>query len=200
MVSTVRYRMVMAQERRRLTREDWIAAALAAIADGGLGAVAVEPLASRLGTTKGSFYWHFANREALIEAALSTWEEEHTTAVLAEVAAAPEDPVARLELLIRRVVQAAERDRIGLALLADAGHSSVGPVLTRVTRARLDGIAGIFRDLGFTPALARSRALLAYSAYLGHSQVAHSTPELLPAGRAARRAYLNDIIRVLTTP
>ena len=197
MEETIRYRMVMAQ-RRRLTREDWIGAALSAIAEGGLAAVAVEPLATRLGTTKGSFYWHFVNREALIDAALSTWEDEHTSAVLAQVAASPEGPAQRLELLVRRVVEMAERDRIGLALLVDAGHPSVAPVLDRVTRSRLAGIAGLFRELGFDAAHARARALLAYSAYLGHAQIAHSTPALLPSGRPARRAYFEEVMRLLT--
>ena len=40
----------------------------------GLAAVAVEPLAARLGATKGSFYWHFRNRDAMLEAALQRWE------------------------------------------------------------------------------------------------------------------------------
>ena len=40
---------------------------------------------------------------------------------------------------------------------------------------------------------------LAYSAYLGHGQLAHSTPGVLPATRAGRRAYLDDAIRALTT-
>ena len=46
---------------------------------------------------------------------------------------------------------------------------------------------------------ARRRALLAYSAYLGHGQLAHSTPRALPATKAGRRAYLNDAVRALTT-
>jgi hypothetical protein len=45
---------------------------------------------------------------------------------------------------------------------------------------------------------ARRRALLAYSAYLGHGQLAHSTPGVLPATRAGRCAYLNDAIHALT--
>jgi hypothetical protein len=52
--------------------------------------------------------------------------------------------------------------------------------------------------MGFTPAAARQRALLAYSAYLGHAQLAHSTPQLLPASPAARRAYLNHAVSTLT--
>lgn len=57
-----------------LSKEDWVRAALFAIADGGAAAVAVEPLAARLGATKGSFYWHFRSREQLIAEALEFWE------------------------------------------------------------------------------------------------------------------------------
>src|SRR5215831_11230520 len=106
----------MARPRRRLTREDWAAAALAAIAEGGLSAVAVEPLAARLGTSKGSFYWHFANRDALLEAALSVWEATTTTEVLSRVEAQA-DPREQLRLLIAVVTEMAERDPVGLALL-----------------------------------------------------------------------------------
>ncbi len=140
-----------ASGQRRLTRDDWITAALRAIADGGLAAVGVEPLAARLGATKGSFYWHFENRDALLEAAIRRWEKETTTDVVAEITAARDAPASQ------------------------------------------------FRRLGFPPAEARRRALLAYSAYLGHGQLAHSTPGVLPATRAGRRAYLDDAIRALTT-
>ncbi|MBP8098362.1 MAG: helix-turn-helix transcriptional regulator, partial [Arenimonas sp.] len=57
-------------EKPRLSAEDWARAALDVIAEQGLAAVAVEPLARRLGVTKGSFYWHFPSREALLVAAL----------------------------------------------------------------------------------------------------------------------------------
>ena len=59
-----------------MDREQWAEAALGAIATGGIKAVAVEPLAARLGVTKGSFYWHFADRRALIDAALERWEAQ----------------------------------------------------------------------------------------------------------------------------
>lgn len=190
----------LASPRRRLTRDDWAAAALVAIAEGGLAAVAVEPLAARLGTTKGSFYWHFRNRDALLEAALAAWEEATTTAVLARVEDSSIDPRDQLRLLIELVVDIAERDPVGLALLGHAAHPVVGPALERVTRARIDGTVRLFRRLGFRPAQARRRALLAYSAYLGHAQLAHATPAVLPATRAARRDYLEHILRALIAP
>jgi len=67
----------------RFTRDDWAAAALALLAEGGPAAVAVEPAAARLGASKSSFYWLFPNRQALLEAALLTWEQQQTDAVLA---------------------------------------------------------------------------------------------------------------------
>ena len=189
----------MASGQRRLTRDHWITAALAAIAGGGLAAVGVEPLAAGLGATKGSFYWHFENRDALLEAAIGRWEKETTTNVVAEIIAARDAPASQFRRLVAGVIERAEQDRVGPALLASAAHPAVAPALERITAARLDLIAMVFLRLGFSRSEARRRALLAYSAYLGHGQLAHSTPGVLPATRAGRRAYLDDAIRALTT-
>jgi AcrR family transcriptional regulator len=188
------------QTRTRLSRRAWVQAALDAIAEGGLAAVAVVPLAKQLGATKGSFYWHFANRGALVEAALADWEQSHTAAVIAEIEASSDDPLQQLRLLFRRVTALAARDRIELALLATAGHPTVQPVLDRVTRRRIDFTAHLFQRLGFSRAQAKRRALLAYSAYLGHAQLVHATPQLLPRAQAAKRAYLNDVLVALISP
>jgi AcrR family transcriptional regulator len=184
--------------RPRLTPDDWVAAALSAIAEGGLAAVAIEPLAARLGATKGSFYWHFASREGLLEAALASWERQTTTEVAARARAAAPDPAGRLRLLITEVARIAETDRVGLALLASAAQPAVAAALDRVTRHRLAILVTLFGELGLAPATARRRALLAYSAYLGHAQLSHTTPEVLPRGRAARHSYLDEVITTLT--
>ena len=186
--------------RTRLRREDWVEAALEAIAEGGLAAVAVVPLAERLGATKGSFYWHFPSRQALIEAALAAWEQTTTSAVIAEIEAVADDPRQQLRLLFKRVTELAARDRIELALLATADHPTVRPVLDRVTRRRIDFAAELFQRIGFSPADAKRRALLAYSAYLGYAQLVHATPQLLPRTQTARRTYLNDVLAALTSP
>jgi AcrR family transcriptional regulator len=188
------------QTRTRLSRQSWIQAALDAIAEGGLAGVAVVPLAKRLGATKGSFYWHFANREALVEAALAEWEHSHTAAVIAEIEASSDDPLKQLRLLFRRVTALAARDRIELALLATADHPIVEPVLDRVTRRRIDFVAGRLQRLRFSRAQAKRRALLVYSVYVGHAQLVHATPQLLPRAQAAKRAYLNDVLVALTSP
>jgi AcrR family transcriptional regulator len=184
----------------RLTADDWTSAALDAMAGGGLAAVAVEPLAARLGATKGSFYWHFANRDALIEAAILRWERDHTDAVIGHVDAEPE-PLARLRLLMSLVLESTvlqEDGSIELAMLATADHPHVAPVLARVTERRVAYTAGLFAAIGWPAEEARRRGLLAVTAYLGYAQIAHVAPGTLPAAEADRRRYVDQVVRLLT--
>lgn len=59
---------------RRLTREDWIAAARKVLVASGIDDVKVDRLARRINMTRGSFYWHFQHRKDLLDALLSDWE------------------------------------------------------------------------------------------------------------------------------
>ncbi|MGK5532183.1 TetR/AcrR family transcriptional regulator [Streptomyces sp. URMC 129] len=186
----------MSQQRRsrsRLTAADWAEAALTAMREGGgLKAVAIEPLAVRLGATKGSFYWHFANREALIEAALNRWEQRHTEEVIAALRS-ERDPLTRVRELFYKVTGDVVRDPTELALLASADHPRVAAAIRRVTTRRLDYLVGLFRDLGLSGTDARHRALQAYSCYLGRACLAHSVPGVLPRGEEDRR-YLDSVL------
>lgn len=181
--------------RRRLTAADWVSAALEAIAEGGIEAVAVEPLAGKLDTTKGSFYWHFRSRQQLLESALAAWEQEHTESVIAAMETL-DRPAERLRELLRFVLQESG-DPIELSLVRAASDATVGPVVARVTQRRIDYVAALYRATGLTPAVAYSQAVLAVSAFLGHVQLASMAPESLPHGRAWR-AHLTHIERTIT--
>jgi AcrR family transcriptional regulator len=188
-------------ERKRLTASDWTVAALEVLSEGGLAAVAVEPIAVRLGTTKGSFYWHFSNRDALLEAALLRWERVKTEEVITLVDAEP-DPHSRLRrLLDLTLAHPADQpvDRAMLTLQANASHPLVAPVFARVTRRRIDYTTGLFAAAGFPPDQARTRGLLAYTAFLGHAHLASTSPELVPQG-ADRRDYVEAVVATLTRP
>ena len=185
-------------KRAKLSASDWTAAALQALAQGGLAAVAVEPLAARLGATKGSFYWHFKGRDQLIEATLAQWAQWGTEDVIAQADAEP-DVVTRLRELLRLVLGGVERQPEGtveLALQATADHPLIGPVLARVTARRLAYLTGLFTQLGFPSTEASRRGLLAYTAYLGHAQIAHATPDLVPTGEALD-AYVEGVVHTL---
>lgn len=211
MVLSVRYRMVMAVSkpgtrrartpsgRSRLAADDWAQAALVALGEGGLSAVAIERLATHLGTTKGSFYWHFPNRRALIDAALARWEQRRTEAVIASMEREP-DPRRRLRRLLVEGMEEAPVDRTEVALLANAHDPVVAPALRRVTQRRIDYLAGLFEQLGLPPADAHRRGLLAYTVYLGFVQLAHAAPGALPAEPNERQRFADGALSALLPP
>ena len=191
-------------KRESLTTDDWTREALVALARGGLATVAVEQLAKQLGTTKGSFYWHFADREALIAAVLALWEERDTDLVIAATERG-DDATTRLRNLLQLAFGAVRADpdpsagSVELALQANATHPLVAATLRRVTERRLAYLTTLFTQLGMSPARARDRGLLAYSAFLGHAQLVHATPGVLPKGRAFDtyvRRVVDTLIRV----
>ncbi|WP_433018823.1 TetR/AcrR family transcriptional regulator [Kribbella sp. CA-294648] len=182
----------------RLSRDDWARAGLELLAEEGLAGLAVEPLARRLGTTKGSFYWHFKDRDDLIQAALERWEADDTTAVIAS-AAAVEDPRKRLDALADRALGDALRLGFDAAILAAAGDPRVQPVLVRVTRTRMEFIVQMYRDLGLSKRDAERHARLTYSLFLGMSQLRIAEGARRPSPAEVRRSVGHAVHMLLSS-
>jgi AcrR family transcriptional regulator len=85
----------------RLGRADWIRAAIFLLAEDSVDALRVDELAKRLGVTKGSFYWHFETREALLFAVLETWRARMTSEIEAFINHSSGSPAARINRLLR---------------------------------------------------------------------------------------------------
>lgn len=185
------------EPRHTLRPDDWTNAALHAIADGGTSRVAVEALARELGATKGSFYWHFRNRDALVDAALARWEEADARRIADRAASIP-DARERLRNLLTAAVRDREDRRIEASLLADGRRPAVADTLARVTARRLEAMADMFSQLGFGLKAARERALVAYSAYLGLFAVGQADPDAVPEGGAALGEFVEDLLDLLT--
>ncbi|HEX5124535.1 MAG TPA: helix-turn-helix domain-containing protein [Rhodanobacteraceae bacterium] len=179
----------------RLSAADWEEAALATLAESGLSAVAVESLARRLGVTKGSFYWHFATREALIKAALERWEKSDEEIVVAQLDAIA-DPRERLRELFRRVSGEMPSHVIYAALMQSLDHPLVRPVMARVSQRRLDVLALAYRQAGLERREAEHRARLAYSAYTGFLQLTLQL-RLPRLGHDEFEAYVDHVIATL---
>jgi AcrR family transcriptional regulator len=154
----------------RLSAEDWAQAALDLIAEQGVAAVAVEPLARRLGVTKGSLYWHFPSREALLVAALGRWETVEQEEVFGQLEAIP-DPGQRLRALFDLVAHEARSHIIYSELHKALDHQVVKPVIERVSARRLEYLTDSFRQAGLNRSDAQHRARLAYAAYVGFLQL-----------------------------
>jgi len=145
----------------------WLQAALQMLQSEGIEAVRIERVARALGVTKGSFYWHFRDRDALLAAMLTEWERRAGRAFLGRLDAASADPIERLRLLFETVIREG-RGALDPAIRAWAlRDAKAGEALARVDRLRLDWLDGLFRESGFGPEESRARARLAYFALLG---------------------------------
>src|SRR3546814_11457299 len=114
------------ERKGRLSAEDWAQAALDLIAENGVAAVAVEPLARRLGVTKGSFYWHFPSRDAPLQAALERWESVEQEAVFGTLETLT-DPRDRLRNLSQMVAHEAQSTVIYRATTTALNLQAVPP-------------------------------------------------------------------------
>ena len=139
---------------------------------GGPQALRVEPIARELATTKGSFYWHFADLAALRAGMLETWEQVATADITAAVRRSGLPAREQLLLLV---------EKVSIAPGAEAGGDAVEPairdwgrtdslardVLERVDRQRLADLRDFFAAASMTPAAAKQAAAVFYATVIG---------------------------------
>ena len=187
-------RVRFASEKSKATRLDaaaWVAAAFGALADGGIDAVRVEPLAKALGVTKGSFYWHFADRRALLDAMLDAWMQGRVAAIRHQAPSrdAPTTVLRQLADLYTRNANARGL-AIELAIRALARTDDGAAKAVRgVDRERLQQVGDLFAALGWARGEAQARAVLFYSYLFGQSLL---DPQAVPA--AARDKAIDALL------
>ncbi len=149
----------------------WIAAALDVLAADGIDAVRVEPIAKILEVTKGSFYWHFADRRALIKAMLAQWAQGRIVAIR-DQAPRDGDPGVSLRRLADLYTKRgnARGLAIELAIRARAHNDDDAARAVQVVDAeRLQVVAVLFEKLGWPPHEASARAVMLYAFLFGQS-------------------------------
>ena len=161
--------------RASLTPDTWIAAATDVLEHDGIDAVRVDVLAKKLAVTRGSFYWHFRDREDLLRSVLQAWRAAATENLTRRLEGASSDPREQLRDVISlpfRGRSALRASRIELAIRAWARRDdSVRQVADESDAARIGYISQIFSGLGFSPSEARHRALMVYGINVACSQV-----------------------------
>ncbi len=162
--------------RAQLTPDAWIDAATEVLADRGIDHVRVDWLAQQLGVTRGSFYWHFRDREDLLRRVLQAWRDRATVQLSARLARARSDPREQLRDVIslpfrgRSAIKAA---RIELAIRAWARRDQMArEAVDEADSSRIAYHHGLFTALGFGDADAASRAFILYGYEVAESLMA----------------------------
>lgn len=161
-----------AKPRTQLDRDRWIEAAIDVFASDGVSGLRVEVLAKRCGVTKGSFYWHFKDRQALLDALLAFWKEGRIRDIEKTTSVAPGSELDQLHYAIE--LYGASRNRKGmsieLAVRDWARHDAqAAAVVESVDLYRLECTRKLFVAAGMADSEAKSRSLLLYACVFGLS-------------------------------
>lgn len=150
----------------RQSRKSWLNAALQALAAGGIDQVKVESLAKDLGVTKGSFYWHFKDRDQFLDELLNFWAEQSTQTVITNVNY-PANPVARIKAVAEDIVR---RDLAGMDPHIRSWtqyDEQRATVVARIDTLRFEFMQDLFVAAGFSIDSASLRAHSLYRYALG---------------------------------
>lgn len=181
--------------RTQLTPADWIAAATEVLVEKSIDSVRVDVLAKQLAVTRGSFYWHFSDRDDLLQRVLLSWQEAQTEQIISRY----HQQGVKAEALIRELValpfhgRAATRGAsIELAVRAWARRDEMArQAVDEVDGKRLAYIEECFASLGFAPQDARSRAFTLYCYMQSESLFRNQGSE---ADKQARRRFVEQML------
>ena len=152
----------------RLHREDWLLHALETLRREGVTGLRVEPLARQLGVTTGSFYWHFKDRQDLLDRVLEHWTDTMTRAVAKRMTSTAE-PEEQLESLLAEVTRE-QRNRYEIAIRNWATFDAcAGHAVRKVDECRMAYVNGLFLQIGFSEEQAEIRSLMLINYQVGEA-------------------------------
>ena len=160
----------MADGHIKVTRDDWLNAARAALIADGVDAVKVLALAIELDVSRSSFYWYFKNRDELLAALLDHWEERNTQSIVRQCALEAGCISEGACNFFRCFIDPRLFDR-GLDFAVRAWARQDAAVRTRIDAAdqtRLQAITALFARYGFDAYAADWRARMIYFMQLGY--------------------------------
>ena len=133
----------------RLSQEQWLAEALEALVEEGPRVLTVDKICRRLDLSRGSFYWHFENRDDFINCLAEYWARTKTRDVIDAVTTfnvSPEERLFRLMELIQETKAAA----YDIAIRAWASYEpKAAEIVKSVDRNRYSLVRSLFKEIGF---------------------------------------------------
>ena len=151
-----------------LSREDWLAAALELLVAEGVAAIRVTRLAKRLEVTRGSFYWHFADRDDLLSGCIAFWQRKNFKAIEEAVADEVELKAGVFALFAAWMVPGRFDPALDMAMRDWAKRSETVRGLLEEEDSRRLGLIGDFLTRCGYGVEAKSRAQLIYYGQLGY--------------------------------
>ena len=152
------------EPRKRFAKKDWLDLGLQRLARDGGAALTVDAMCDAANRTRGSFYHHFEDHGAFLEALFLAWKQRNTLDVADAILQQPQDKRAQtLSDIANMLDQDLER---AVRQFAQA-NGIARAIVEEVDGIRTEFVVGLYRDAGLAPGLAREIAQLEYAAYVG---------------------------------
>ncbi len=168
LLRAVAERGVTSPERNQLQRFDWLLKALEIFVEEGIDSIRITRLAEDLGVTRGSFYWHFQNREDLIDSLVSYWKDKNSAAIIESVTRASSlaDGIFRF---FETCIDSSQFDpRLDLALREWARRSTeIRALLDGEDETRIEALRQFYLCFEYPMPLALIRARVLYYSQIG---------------------------------
>ena len=154
----------------RLDQDAWMRAGREALIAGGISAVKVEPLAISLKVTTGSFYWHFRDRTALLDALIEDWEGSNSAGLFEAVAEHPGDADAQFDALANVWIEESNYSPAWDAAVRDWARidERAESAVRRVDDCRIELWRGVFQLMGYKKPEDFVRARITYFHQVGY--------------------------------
>jgi len=153
----------------RGSREGWLEAAYSALIEGGVDAVKIMPLASRLRLSRTSFYWFFKDRPGLLAALRERWAERTTGPLVEATLAYAESETEAMLNIVGCFLSDAFDSRLEFAVRSWAlQDSEVMADLHRADAERLEALGRLLARWGHAPLDADVRARTVYLVQIGY--------------------------------
>jgi len=176
-----------------LSRADWLRAACRILIGEGVEAVRITRLTEELNISRGSFYWHFKNRQDLLDNLVAHWREKNTTAIEQAVAELSELDLGILSLFEAWTDPAAFDPGLDFALRDWARRdAALQAEVLEADRKRVAAVEAFYRRCNYPQPEAFIRARVIYFAQIGYFTLVSEEP------MAQRMAYLESYYRSFT--
>ncbi len=115
---------------RTATRDRILTAATDLFGRRGVDAVSLDVIAAEVGVAKQTLLYWFPSKDELLQAVLAEVAAELTVVVEAALRAAPDEPLARIDAVVRAVFRPAVRRPALLGLVREVSRLPPGPAVT----------------------------------------------------------------------
>lgn len=169
---------------KRVSKDEWLQAALDTLIEEGVEALRIERLAKRLHISKSGFYWHFKDSADLRQQIVEYWEHEYTETVINLLGKMPMEPKQKLQYIAQMVLE----NKLATYDIAMQALGKREPALMRrinkVYKVRTNFVRKLFEELGFKgdELELRTRLFVVYHSF-----------ELLVPGRGTKKELLAQI-------